>query len=365
MKILFLYTELAAYFHACVQQLVRHYEAEALIFMWPVNAAAPFQFVSEQHIHIHEKTEYDRPALLRACQAFGPDVVYVSGWGDADYNELARHFRRQGKPVICGMDNQWKGSLRQRLACLAAPWMLKRRFSHIWVAGLYQYEYARRLGYGPENILTGLYCAHLAPFRAVYQQSLPHKQQQYPRNFLYVGRLAPEKDSMTLYRLFQQLHKQRQGWKLIMAGTGPEQDQMPGLPGIEMRGFVQPEALPALAAEAGCLVLPSLHEPWGVVVQEFAAAGLPMLVSGAVGARAAFVVEGYNGYVVRPGDPQDLKEGMQRIMQQPDEALLQMGRRSAQLSLQLTPASWAATLLSVLPRREVKIRQLGETMSSH
>lgn len=349
MKLLVLYTELAAYFHACVQHLVHAYDAEAKVFMWPINPQAPFQFASEPGIQIHEKNAFPDQQLLEACKTYNPDIIYVSGWSDKAYLAVARHFYQQGTPVICGMDNQWFGRWRQRLATLASPFLLKNKFSHFWVPGMFQYEYVRRLGYARERILTGVYCADHRRFYEAYQRHRPLKAQAYPKNFLYVGRLSPEKGTLNLYRAFQALVAEGMtDWKLTFIGTGPEGAHMQPSEQIDMRGFIHPRELPELAREGGCLVFPSLRDAWGVSIHEFAAAGLPLVATDAAGAITAFVRHGYNGYAFERGKEASLKQALRNIMQLDEQALLEMGDRSAQLSLQLTPESWATTLLSVL-----------------
>jgi glycosyltransferase involved in cell wall biosynthesis len=53
---------------------------------------------------------------------------------------------------------------------------------------------------------------------------------------------------------------------------------------------------------ADVFALVSLHEPWGVVVNEAAACGLPLLLSNRVGAAADLLVDGENGFLVAAGD---------------------------------------------------------------
>lgn len=349
MKFLFLYMELAGYFHACLKKLVEVHHVKAKVFMWPINPNAPFSFESSAGIEILEKKAYDRQALFASCKDFQPDLIYVAGWVDTDYKYIARYFRKQEIPVICGMDNQWNGNLRQRILSLISRIYLKPYFSHIWVAGMYQYEYARKLGYARNNILMGLYCADFAPLNEAYHKSKAQKEDKYPYTLLYVGRLAKEKASMTLYQVFKELVKEsKTSWKLIFVGTGLEYELMEEDENIELRGFIQPEKIPDLAAESGCFVLPSLYEPWGVAVHEFAAAGLPIITSDAVGATTAFVYHGYNGYIFSSGQKDALKNALRKIINHSDAELLQMGDRSAQLSHQITPESWAATLVSVV-----------------
>jgi glycosyltransferase involved in cell wall biosynthesis len=62
-------------------------------------------------------------------------------------------------------------------------------------------------------------------------------------------------------------------------------------------GFVQVQELPSFFNRYRCLILPSVFEPWGVVVHESVSCGLAVITSVACGAGAVFVRHGYNGFI--------------------------------------------------------------------
>lgn len=88
-------------------------------------------------------------------------------------------------------------------------------------------------------------------------------------------------------------------------------------------GRVSDDALPAHYAIADLLVLPSttLGEAFGVVVLEAMASGKPVITSNLPGVRSV-VTNGQDGLLVRPGDPDDLAEAIQTLLEDP-------GRRRA------------------------------------
>ena len=71
-------------------------------------------------------------------------------------------------------------------------------------------------------------------------------------------------------------------------------------------GFAQREYLAGLYALAEALVLPTHSDPWGLVVNEAMACGLPIVVSNVAGCSADLVEDGWNGYVVPPRDSEKL-----------------------------------------------------------
>ncbi len=60
------------------------------------------------------------------------------------------------------------------------------------------------------------------------------------------------------------------------------------------------------------MILPSLKEPWGLVIEEALSAGLPVLVSVACGAQV-LVQEGVNGFLFCPKDSARLQELLKNL----------------------------------------------------
>src|SRR5207247_1728955 len=105
-------------------------------------------------------------------------------------------------------------------------------------------------------------------------------------------------------------------------------------------GQVARNDLPALYAQADCLVLPSRSEPWGMVLNEAAAARLPIVATESVGAGYDLIEEGVNGYRVPVDDDHALEDALQRVAADPAWRL-RAGERSRQLSEGYTGEAWA------------------------
>ncbi|WP_299821865.1 glycosyltransferase family 4 protein [uncultured Pontibacter sp.] len=347
-KFLFLYTELADYFLACVHALVLEHQAEVHIVRWPVNKEAPFQFKIPEGVTIYNKEQFNRQELVELAQGLNPDLVFCSGWLDKDYLAVARAFRKE-IPVLLGLDNHWYGTPKQYAGRLLAPFTLKRIFTHAFVAGAPQAVYARKLSFAPGVILQGYYSANVPVFYQQYQQHVHFKAATFPKRFIYVGRYVPQKGLDTLWEAFTALQaEQPNEWELWCLGTGPLEQEATVHAKIKHFGFVQPDELKRFIGETGVFILPSLFEPWGVVVHEFAAAGFPLICSDKVGAATAFLEDSMNGYTFKAGEVSSLKRALIKIMRQSDTELLDMGRRSAALALQNTPSIWAQKLMKLV-----------------
>ncbi len=343
MTVLFLYTELADYFLKCCEQL--SLSGSVNIIRWPVNKEAPFEFRYSDQIKIYDKDKYSVPDLEKLVASINPDILICSGWIDKDYLKIARSYF--GKiPTVLTCDTKWNGSLKQYAALILSRFFLLNAFSHAWVPGKSQHRYVKKLGFKESHIFEGFYCCDLKKFNAVHKHNQPVKIQTFPRRFLYVGRYYDFKGIEDLWSAFIQLQDDcPNDWELWCLGTGsiaPVQH-----PKIRHFGFVQPKDLEPILEQAGVFVLPSRFEPWGVVVQEYSAAGFPLLVSESVGASEAFLEPGKNGFSFAPNDVNSLKSQLKKITELNTKELLLMSEKSHQIAQKISPEGWTDTVLKI------------------
>ena len=96
---------------------------------------------------------------------------------------------------------------------------------------------------------------------------------------------------------------------------------------MKLPGFKQYDELPAYYGCAAAFVHVSLTEPWGLVVNEAMASGLPVVVSRRCGCAADLVEEGKNGFVVDPMDSDGIARALVALSR-PGCAFAAMGRAS-------------------------------------
>lgn len=89
-------------------------------------------------------------------------------------------------------------------------------------------------------------------------------------------------------------------------------------------------------------ILPSLIEPWGLVVNEALAAGLPVIVSERCGCSLDLVKEGVNGYTVDPNDSGQITRAIEKVLTDLDrkEAAGEAWRVTEQWSFESSRASF-------------------------
>lgn len=345
MKILILYTELAGYTVACIEALVADRKADVLLIRYPVNAEAPFRFTFPDTVRIADRRDFGASELEAAVKNFNPEIILCSGWNDKAYTAVCRKWKAKGIPVVLAMDNKWQGTLKQYAACALAPFTLLKTFSHCWVPGESQKIYAGKLGFRNDRIATGFYSCDFKHFSEVYSDSVFKSNMHFPHRFVYAGRYYDFKGIQDLWNAFV-VFKQatKSDWKLICLGTG---DITPVVhPDIEHKGFLQPDEMAEFMKGGGVFVMPSRIEPWGVVVQEYASAGFPLLVSDCVGAASAFLHEAKNGYSFTAGDVSSIAKALEKVSRLSDENLFRMSASSHLLASVFTPEIWADTLLN-------------------
>ncbi len=141
--------------------------------------------------------------------------------------------------------------------------------------------------------------------------------------FLYVGRLDPVKKVDMLIDAFKNKLKENTETKLIIVGAGSCEDilkkQSKLVDNIEFKGKLFDEELIACYHQADVLVLPSVFEPWGLVVNEALSAGLAVLCSNAVGAADDLVKKPDAGWVFETGNQDELEELLVHCAMHPQE----------------------------------------------
>lgn len=162
--------------------------------------------------------------------------------------------------------------------------------------------------------------------------------------FLYVGRLAPEKNVELVLRAFAALAGSLTpgAVRLIVAGDGPS---LPALrrqagPGVTFLGsLARDHDLPTLFASCDAFLFASETETLGLVVLEAMASGLPVIAAPAGGV-ADHLRDEVNGLAFTPGKKSEMLAAMCRLVR--DRALRERLRAGALRTA--ASLSWAAEL---------------------
>ncbi len=348
LKILILYAEVMSYTISTIRELVRD-GCEVHVVFWDTKNLTPYEPPPVTGAIFYPRSKFTWKSLRKLVLEINPDITFVSGWQDKAYLPSVALLRKKGSIVVSGFDSQWQRTLKYSFAKYIGFFGLFRFFfSHAWIPGARQYEFARNLGFRDSEIIFDLYSADTALFANSRTEQNDVHDGGYPHVFLFVGRFEPVKGLEELVSAWRSIYEHRRDWELWLVGNGSLRAWLDNQKDLKVFDFMQPADLVKLTSKVGCFVLPSRSEPWGVVVQEFAAAGLPLILSDAVGAASTFLIHGHNGYVFSRKNPQSLEDTMKSVIQMSDAQLRKFGLASEELSVRITSRTSAANLMSVV-----------------
>lgn len=217
-------------------------------------------------------------------------------------------------------------------------------------------EATRRLGVPPEKLVV---CRPGVP-NWIRERGAPPPPAG-TGYILFVGTLEPRKNVAGLVRAFARLRSRRPDTpRLVLAGGHPPQRDAelarvldgPIAEHVDVTGYVDPAARPALYAGARLLVLPSHMEGFGIPVLEAMALGVPVVVSD----RGALPeVAGDAGLVVPAADDEALAAAMAQVL---DRAELAAQMRERGLA-HAASFSWEASAQQLLAHLESTLARQG------
>lgn len=316
---------------------------------------------------IDEGTSEDVPRgeiahrLSAALERFRPVVVVVPGWASPAAWAAMHWCAQRDVTMICLSESTawdepragWKLAIKRRLV---------RRFASALVGGKHHVDYLVQLGMGSDRIFFGYdavdndyFAANAVAVRANPDEA--RSKHGLPENFFLASARFVEKKNLDRLLDAYALYRSRAeagAWSLVLLGDGalrPELERKRGALGLRnhvlMPGFRQYPDLPAYYALAGAFIHASTVEPWGLVVNEAAASGLPLLVSDRCGCAPELVRDGVNGFVFDPFTVEAIAETMAKVAA-PDFQRAAFGSSSREIVAQWGPERFAQGLAQAI-----------------
>ncbi len=294
--------------------------------------------------------------MTRALRGAAPDAIICGGYNDVAFWRALAWARRHRVPFLLWAES----NLHDRRGGHAAVEALKRAFvnrcDRYVVPGSASADYLKSYGAGDAVIETAPNAVDTELFGQQAEQARGDAERSRQdlglpaRYFLFVGRLLPAKGIFDLLDAYQMLEPAiKSSVKLLFVGDGSgrqalEQRAKSAAPGsVQLAGFVHREQLGSYYGLADVFIFPTHSDPWGLVVNEAMACGLPIIATDVAGATADLVKDGWNGHVVRPGDIRQLASAMKKIFEDAD-LRTSMGRNSREHIKNYSPAKCAEGL---------------------
>ena len=267
-------------------------------------------FVSSGNHHI--------TALLAQLDDWRPDVVHAHDWRSAwaghtlatlcavplvtTFHSTARGRHGgnvpDGDPASIHSVESWIANVSQRVICCS-------RFM--------QREVIDGFELMPDHV-------QLIPNGVDVDVWAPIGDQYRSRLVLAWGRVQYEKGFQVLAQAIGRLRGRVPGIRCVIAGRGPYLPELQSQVDIEgvsdlvhLAGYVTDEELRSLLHEAGCVVIPSLYEPFGIVALESLAANAPTIVA-RTGGLAEIMEDTEASLMFDPGNAKELATRIERVL---------------------------------------------------
>ena len=269
--------------------------------------------------------------LERQLRKISPDILICGGYNYVGSWQAARWCTNNGVPLVLWAESTDRDNRRGYALVEFLKKYFLTRCDGCVAAGQSTFEYLVSLGVPEHAIVTApdavdndyftrrseLVRSEAAHYRIMYK--LPE------RYFLYVGRLIRAKGVFDLLDAYAALSPElRSEIALVVAGDGHSRSELERRAGaihpgrVHFAGFLQREDLAPVYALADMLVFPTHSDPWGLVVNEGMAAGLPVITTTAAGCAADLVSNKRNGLVIPAGDSKNLAAAMSLLACSPE-----------------------------------------------
>lgn len=184
--------------------------------------------------------------------------------------------------------------------------IILKRYSAAVASGTVHSEALRSMGFKKKIVVSGgVGLINRSPKGIRNRNSVP--------KFLYIGRLIELKNLVLLISVFN-----RNGLPLTVVGAGGLENKLREMAeaNISFEGFIENNRLGMYYETHEVLVLPSLSEAWGLVVEEALYHGCTLLLSRNVGSAEDLLAASGAGVTFDPESEEDLQLGIEKILDQ-------------------------------------------------
>ncbi len=250
-----------------------------------------------------------------------PGALLLCGYNDPARLRVLAYCATAGIPVFLVGDSNIRGEkasgLKGLVKRLIVTRVVKACFG-VMPCGGFGAEFFRKYGARAERIF---YVPYEPDYRLIEQLPAPVIDEVRRlfgfrpdrRRLVFCGRLIAAKRPDLAIDAFAAIAERRPDWDLVVIGDGElrqacEARVPAGLRGrVLFTGFLgRQETISAVYRLSDVFVLPSVYEPWGVVINESVAAGMAVVATDTVGAAGELVRDGVNGRTFPSGDLQAL-----------------------------------------------------------
>jgi L-malate glycosyltransferase len=281
----------------------------SIIYKWRPETGSGFQKITLFH-----ETTADVPiirftkALLMACWRLRPADFFFCHYSLLPIFLTAMSLRLSGSRVFAMNDSKFD-DYRRDFRREIIKTVFYRPYNGAIASGTRAADYLRFLGIPESRVMLNYDTLSVGRIRRLAGiDKAPGGAPFEARHFTIVARMVPEKNiSMALEAYSIYRTQSTRPRELHLCGSGPLEARLRAKTAelaiddfIKFHGFLQTEDVCSILGTTLALLLPSTIEPFGLIVIEALAMGVPVILSESCGARDLLVRNGVNGFIVEP-----------------------------------------------------------------
>lgn len=265
--------------------------------------------------------------IVRTCLKLRAKYIFFCNYNLPAVFFSAVVLRLLGRRLITMQDSKFDDKQRYLVKEIVKS-ILYAPYQAALAAGARSKAYLTFLGLPADRVIIGYDTVSVERVRALAEtQPAPNGVPHADRHFTIIARFVPKKNlglALDAYAAYASRYREAPR-DLHLCGSGElegelrQQAEQLGLKGVHFRGYLQEREIARVLGSSLALILPSVEEQHGLVINEALAMGVPVLVSDNCGARDLLVRSGVNGFVFEPDNVDGLAHFMTIIDENVDE----------------------------------------------
>lgn len=331
---------------------------------WTVNKLDGFKEVDLKGVRLAGKFGYINRGLLNIVK--GNDLIILGCYEQPSYILLSIICRILKKPYILFFDGistnrliETENIIKKYIKNIVIKYsdyimgngtVSKRYFSEV-------FEYPIEKIYNQYLTVDSNKINELYKDREIYRKEYREKLNisEEDKVLIYSGRLIDIKNVDSVVKAISKID--RKDIVFLITGGGELENEITYLSyqlGVRVliTGFIsEQEELFKHYFVGDALILPSVYEPWGLVINEAMFAGLPVIVSEVCGCSLDLVENNKNGYIINPHSINDIASKIDKLLYY--EKIVEMGKTSRKIISKWNFISSRKNLEKILNRNPI------------
>lgn len=309
---------------------------------WEIEENRQFYETDLKGYKLSKKYGYINSGLFKLIRK--NDLIILGGYEQPSYIIISVLCKIFNKPYVLLFDGICCNKIyeRQNTLIRVAKSIVIHNSKAILGNGKVSKEYFTRIfGYDEDRIYNQYLSVDTNKINELYDNRAELKRElrkklninEEDRVLIFSGRLIDIKNVENVIKALAQLNKTN--LVFLITGGGPLENGLKIMAGqlgvrVIITGFIpKQEELFKHYFCGDALILPSVYDVWGLVVNEAMSAGLPVIVSKICGCSKDLVYEGENGYIIDPLDIRDIGSKINRVLYEDD--YIEMGLLSKRI----------------------------------